>query len=161
MAIWAFLTANYPKPAGFGPVRSALLQGIKKYGSITAAADAAGLDHRNAGNIVRSIRKQFGEVIVGTRGRGGGAHLTPRGEMLLSYYLKMEREFYQVFAKDLRYLERLVGDDPNLPMRIPRWAQVQEPKTAKSREKSKPVRKRKTSPVLGKTAARSASALKK
>jgi molybdate transport repressor ModE-like protein len=146
MAIWTFLRLEFAKPAGFGPARSALLQSIIKYGSIAAAAGAVGTDYRAARETVRSINREFGDVIVLKRGRNGGAHLTPKGEKLLQRYLEIERKFYQVFAEDLRYLEKIVGDDHNLPARIQRYALVRESRRTKpADERQKPAAKGKRS----------------
>ena len=134
MATWIFLRlqfARYPgKYAGIGPSRAAVLDAIVKYGSITAAAESVGLTYRQVWSAVQDMNKELGEIVVVKRGRhSGGASLTPLGEKLLKRYRKIEREFYQVFSKDLRYMERLVGDDAKRPQNIPRWAQIMEPKS--------------------------------
>ncbi len=125
MTAWVFLNLRFAKGGWFGPYESALLQAVQKYESIAEAAKAVDMNYQRAWNNIRVMNKQFGAVIVGRRGRGGGAHLTPKGEKLLKRYLKIEREFHQVFAKELRYIGKFAGDDPNAPVSIPRRAKAE------------------------------------
>jgi molybdate transport system regulatory protein len=134
MAIRAYMNIVFAKSGGIGPARAALLQAIAKYGSIGAAAEAVGGNYRRTARNVRLINEQFGEIIVTKRGRDGGAQLTPKGEKLLKRYQKIQQGFYDVFAKDLRYLERLCGEDPKEQVEISRNEQVLEPRRSRPSE---------------------------
>jgi molybdate transport system regulatory protein len=125
MAAWVFLRFDFTNEVAFGPSRAAILRAIEKCGSLTAAADAVGLTYRQVWSAVQAMNEGFGEIVVVKRGRhSGGASLTLKGEKLLKRYLEMEAAFYEVFAKDLRYIEKLVGEDSASPIPVPRWARV-------------------------------------
>lgn len=69
-----------------------LLAAIGRVKSISSAAQAVGMSYRTAWTIVQSINDAAGEPLVeaapgGTK--GGGAKLTPRGELALELYEKL------------------------------------------------------------------------
>ena len=134
MTAWMFLRVDFSKPALFGPDHAAVLEAIQRYGSIAAAYEAVGSTYWRTWIFVKEMNRHLGQVVVVSRGRHGGASLTPLGQKLLKRYRRMEGDFYQAFAKELRYFQRLVGDELQGPKRTPRYAQVREPKRLKSAE---------------------------
>ncbi len=76
-----------------GPGKIALLEGISRTGSLSAAARELGMSYRRAWMLVHSVNEAFREPVVefATGGRdGGGAQLTPFGEQLVSKYRGLE-----------------------------------------------------------------------
>jgi molybdate transport system regulatory protein len=128
MAIWVYLRFECAKPANIGPSRAVILEAIAKHGTILAAAEALDLTYRQTWAVLKIVNREFGDLVVVKRGRhGGGVSLTEKGVKLLERYRKVEREFYKVFAKDIRYIEKLAGEDPKTPMNVPKWARLDAP----------------------------------
>lgn len=66
---------------GFG--RMVLLEKIKEFGSISQAAKSMAMSYKHAWDLVDSMNRQAGELLVSTSkgGKGGGgAYLTEAGE---------------------------------------------------------------------------------
>ena len=83
-----------------------LLTAISRLKSITRAAKEVGMSYRTAWTIVQSINEAAGEPLVeaATGGtKGGGAHLTPRGEIALALYeqlgVAVRREATAILAR--------------------------------------------------------------
>jgi molybdate transport system regulatory protein len=72
---------------------AAILEQIKKEGSISKAAKKLGMSYRYVWNYLDEIRKIAGEPVVetfkGGKSGGGGARLTDLGEYLLSEYRRI------------------------------------------------------------------------
>jgi molybdate transport repressor ModE-like protein len=117
----------------FGAQHSALLQAIMKFGSLAAAAESVGKTYYQARREVRLLNKRFPGAVVTARGRSGGAYVTPKAQKFVARFCKIERDAHQIFADDLRQIERLVGVAPDARMIIPRDAQLREPTRAKPR----------------------------
>jgi molybdate transport repressor ModE-like protein len=145
----------------FGAEDRAMLQAIMKYGSMTAAAEALGRTYYEVRREVRRLNKRWDVVVVTARGREGGASVTPRAQKLVARFCKIEREVYEVFAKELRQAEKLVGEDPKAVRIIPRNVQLREPQRVRSREMAKPLRNSKKAGVAAQTTTASVSPKRK
>jgi molybdate transport system regulatory protein len=76
-----------------GPGKIALLEGIARTGSLSAAARELGMSYRRAWLLLHSVNDAFTQpaVLLSIGGRdGGGAKLTPFGESLVSTYRQFE-----------------------------------------------------------------------
>jgi len=84
---------------GYG--RAVLLDRIRDYGSISAAARSMGMSYRHAWKLVDSMNSQAKTPLVtkttGGRG-GGGAVLTEAGERALASFWRVHEEFRQFMA---------------------------------------------------------------
>jgi molybdate transport system regulatory protein len=69
---------------------AAILEKIKKEGSISKAAEKLGMSYRYVWNYLDEVKRIVGEPVVetfkGGKSGGGGAKLTELGEYLLSEY---------------------------------------------------------------------------
>jgi len=72
---------------------AAILEQIKKEGSISKAAEKLGMSYRYVWNYLDEIKKTVGDPVVetfkGGKSGGGGARLTELGEYLLSEYKRI------------------------------------------------------------------------
>jgi molybdate transport system regulatory protein len=72
---------------------AAILEQIKKEGSISKAAEKLGMSYRYVWNYLDEVKKVVGEPVVetfkGGKSGGGGARLTRLGEYLLSEYKRI------------------------------------------------------------------------
>src|SRR3954471_7162398 len=78
-----------------GPGKVALLEQIKREGSISAAGRAMNMSYKRAWELVSEINRTFEEPLVTaqTGGRsGGGAALTPRGQGVVPPFPALERQ---------------------------------------------------------------------
>ncbi|MEN3035224.1 MAG: substrate-binding domain-containing protein [Candidatus Methanosuratincola sp.] len=76
-----------------GEKEARVLEGIRSYGSLIAAAKSAGITYAHAWNLIEELSARLGEAIVLARrggGDGGGTALTAKGEELLERYLDLE-----------------------------------------------------------------------
>lgn len=101
-----------------GPARFELLRQIDACGSITAAAQAAGVSYRTAWLAVDALNNLAGEVLVerakGGAG-GGGARLTAAGRQLVDTYATLhakQQEFLDWVARggtDIEHYLQMLG----------------------------------------------------
>jgi molybdate transport system regulatory protein len=74
---------------------AAILEQIKREGSISKAAKKLGMSYRYVWNYLNEIKRIVGEPIVetfkGGKSGGGGANLTDLGECLLSEYNRISK----------------------------------------------------------------------
>jgi molybdate transport system regulatory protein len=95
-----------------GPGKIALLEAIRKTGSITAAAQSMQMSYARAWRLVDELNKLLSEPVVTTTAGGftrGGATLTPVGEKTIALYHSIEaqtrsaaRSEFQAFQKLMR-----------------------------------------------------------
>lgn len=84
-------------PAGtyLGYGRAVLLERIREYGSISAAARSMSMSYRHAWELVNSVNRQAAhplvETVNGGKG-GGGAHLTPAGEHAIAAFWTLQAD---------------------------------------------------------------------
>lgn len=79
----------YFGPLPFGPGKADLLEAIQQEGSISAAGRRMGMSYKRAWSLVEEMNTAFDPPLIhSARGgaHGGGAHLTPAGEEVLSAY---------------------------------------------------------------------------
>lgn len=79
----------------FGPGVERLLQGVKRTGSLSAAAREMDMSYTKAWRITKRSERLCGCRLLESRiggSRGGGAQLTEEGEQLLSAYIAFREE---------------------------------------------------------------------
>ena len=79
--------------AMLGPGKAALLEGIARTGSISAAGRDLGMSYKRAWTLVEDLNAMFREPLVeSARGGpgGGGATLTDTGRQVLTLYREIE-----------------------------------------------------------------------
>jgi molybdate transport system regulatory protein len=128
-----------PSGGTIGPGRIAILEGIDRFGSITAAANSVDLTYRQVWNVVQLLNEMFEEPLIEVRraGRSGGANLTPLGKSIVARYRELELAADKSLSKKLSAFEKLVGENPSAPKRKPRWVEVREPAAARKKAKKK------------------------
>jgi molybdate transport system regulatory protein len=95
-----------------GPGKIALLENIRKLGSISAAGRAMDMSYKRAWDLVDAINRICRQAAVErqTGGKnGGGAVLTPFGVSLVARYRKIEREAASAVRKELLGLQSDIG----------------------------------------------------
>ena len=139
MATYLFMRVDFPSGAKIGPSRVAILEGVDKFGSISAASRAVGLTYRQVWATVKVMNEMFKAPLVeiAPEGRASGARLTPLGRKVVAQFREMEDAANKALSPHLRAIERLTGENPKAPALVPRWAQVDAPKSASRRVASK------------------------
>ena len=92
-----------------GPGKVALLEAIKRHGSIAAAGREFGMAYRRAWLLVDDLNHMFAEPLVTAKGggrAGGGAELTTLGEEVVQGYRAVENKLRLNAASDIKKLER-------------------------------------------------------
>jgi molybdate transport system regulatory protein len=106
-----FLRVTLGPDVALGPGKAALLEGVARTGSISAAGRTLGMSYKRAWMLVEALNECFDGPLVeaakGGRG-GGGAHLTPLGEQVLAAYRRMEDASLKAIARDMAQLRRHV-----------------------------------------------------
>ena len=96
-----------------GPGKAALLEGIARTGSITAAGRELGMSYKRAWMLIESLNAMFRAPLV-ERARGGagggGAALTETGRQVLALYRQIEAASAEVNADRLSALRALLPD---------------------------------------------------
>ena len=105
--------------AGEGKIE--LLLATEKEKSLNRAARKFGMSYRHAWGIIKELERRLGfKVVAATRGgmRGGGTHLTKRGQALVKEYKQMdealekivkEKTFWEDISTKLSARNRLSG----------------------------------------------------
>ncbi|HFC98799.1 MAG TPA: LysR family transcriptional regulator [Thermosulfurimonas dismutans] len=92
-----------PEGTFLGYGRMVLLERIREYGSISAAARSMNMSYKHAWDLVESMNRQAGkplvETTVGGKG-GGGARLTPEGEKWLALFRKLLKHLETFLEKE-------------------------------------------------------------
>lgn len=95
-----------------GPGKVDLLESIGREGSISQAARERHLSYRRAWNMVDTMNQCFMEPLVvsvtGGKG-GGGAQLTPTGELVIQLYRKMEIKAEDATRTEGKALQKLLS----------------------------------------------------
>lgn len=135
MTTYLFMRIDLPSGAKVGPSRTAILEGIEKFGSITGAARAVGLTYRQVWATVKVMNTMFKEPLVeiSPNGRASGARLTPFGREVVTRFREMEKVANQALKAHFRAFERMADEDAGAPAPVPHWAHIGEnpPKTRK------------------------------
>lgn len=129
MAIYLLMRLDMASGEVIGPGRIAILEGIDRFGSITASARAVGLTYRQVWNVVQILNSMFKAPLIDVKraGRSGGASLTPLGKDVVRHFREIENSANEALNSRLIAFERLTGENPKAPKRKPRWVEVHEP----------------------------------
>jgi molybdate transport system regulatory protein len=96
---------DFAAPCSVGPGKIALLEGIRRTGSLAKAARELDMSYRRAWQLLTSLNSSFSEPVVvtvkGGRG-GGGARLTILGEQLIGRYRAFEADTQARAARTFR-----------------------------------------------------------
>lgn len=86
-----------------GEKKIELLNAIHKLGSIKSAAEKCELDFKVAWDMINSANERFAprDLVVSTRGRGGGSYLSPLGLEILQKYERMNSIIKSILPKIL------------------------------------------------------------
>ncbi|MGQ9367740.1 winged helix-turn-helix domain-containing protein [Azospirillum sp. ST 5-10] len=98
-----------------GPGKVRLLEGVRRTGSISAAARAVDMPFRRAWQLIDTMHRVFRDPVVkaSAGGRaGGGAELTPLGEELVERYRAMERAALEAAGPHMARLDSLTRPPP-------------------------------------------------
>lgn len=93
-----------------GPGKAALLEGIARHGSISAAGREMGMSYKRAWGLVETMNAMFAAPLVHSlRGGpgGGGAALTETGQAVLTLYRRIEADAAAAAAPALAELRGL------------------------------------------------------
>jgi len=95
---------DFAENSNQGPGKIALLEEIKRCGSLSEAARRMGVSYRRAWLLLDSLNNSFDVPAtvnsIGGRG-GGGAEITPFGVLLIERYREVERKLNDVAGKCL------------------------------------------------------------
>src|ERR1700704_2087762 len=95
-----------------GEGKAELLAAIDSEHSITKAAKAAGMSYRRAWTMIQEVNEAAGETLVEAAvggKQGGGASLTPHGQLALEVYDKVRKSLVDSAAHSLR--QAILPDD--------------------------------------------------
>jgi molybdate transport system regulatory protein len=96
---------DFGRDEAVGPGKIALLEQIGRDGSLSQAARELGMSYRRAWQLLASLNGCFRERVAltakGGRG-GGGARLTPFGELLIRAYREFDAEVQERAAHCFR-----------------------------------------------------------
>lgn len=122
----AHVRVDFVEGCSIGPGKVALLEGIDRTGSLSAAARSLGMSYRRAWLLLHSVNEGFTEpaVELSVGGKdGGGAKLTTFGHQLVAAYREFEN------AVDALAVKRF----SSLRTKRPSAAQTRTPRKALSR----------------------------
>ena len=104
-------SASTSTPAVVGAGKVALLEAIRKTGSISAAGRAHQMSYRRAWLLVEELNKSFREPLVSPTGgaNGGGAKLTPAGEHVIALYRAAEQKMREAADAEIVKLEEALA----------------------------------------------------
>lgn len=92
-----------------GPGKIALLEAIRRHGSIAAAGRQFGMSYRRAWLLTNELNHMFAEPLMVTRGGGrdgGGATLTDLGERVVTLYRVAETKVRLSASSEIEAIER-------------------------------------------------------
>ena len=96
---------DFGRDEAVGPGKIALLEHIGRDGSLSQAARELGMSYRRAWQLLASLNDSFRERVAvtakGGRG-GGGARLTPFGQLLIRAYREFDTEVQARAAERFR-----------------------------------------------------------
>lgn len=108
-----FLRLYFSETEMLGPGKAALLEGIARTGSISAAGRELGMSYKRAWMLVETMNAMFRDPLVASaRGGpgGGGATLTETGARALSLYRGIEAASVAANADRIAALKAMLGD---------------------------------------------------
>lgn len=95
-----------------GPGKIALLENIDRHGSISAAGRAMDMSYKRAWDLVDELNRLCRQPVVERQAggkNGGGAALTPFGEILVARYRRIERDAAAATKKELAALRNEIA----------------------------------------------------
>ena len=98
----AHIRLDFSPACAVGPGKVALLEGIARTGSLSAAARALGMSYRRGWLLVHSVNEGFTQPLVELNAGGkdgGGARLTQLGADLVARYRAFEAEVEALAAR--------------------------------------------------------------
>ena len=100
-----------------GPGKAALLEAIRRTGSISGAARSLGMSYRRSWVLVDTMNRCFAKPLVSTSPwRRKGATLTPEGGRVLELYRRIESVSLAASSRSLALLQALLK--PGRPARL-------------------------------------------
>lgn len=108
-----FIRLFLGESAMLGPGKAALMEGIARTGSISAAGRELGMSYKRAWMLVEALNAMFREPLVeSARGgaKGGGASLTETGQQVLALYRGIEAAAAEINAERIAALKALRAD---------------------------------------------------
>jgi molybdate transport system regulatory protein len=103
---------DFSEDSNLGPGKIALLEGIKKHGSVSEAGRQMGMSYRRAWLLLDGLNKSFDTPATvnskGGRG-GGGAEVTAFGNILIERYREVERKLNEVAGECLEEIRARVN----------------------------------------------------
>ena len=106
------LRLDFDDDRRLGPGKIALLEAIRRTGSISAAGREFGMAYRRAWLLTSDLNKMFVEPLVSARGggrNGGGAVLTPLGERVVTLYRDAEHKVRRSTCKEVECMEQALS----------------------------------------------------
>ena len=106
------LRLDFATDRRLGHGKVALLEAVRRNGSIAAAGRDFGMSYRRAWLLVDEMNRMFHEPVVETRGggrNGGGAVLTEMGEMVITLYRRAEKKILKSAAAEIQALENALA----------------------------------------------------
>src|SRR5262249_28363567 len=103
------LRLDFESGQRLGPGKIALMEAIRRTGSISAAGREFGMAYRRAWLLVDELNHMFDAALVVTRGggrNGGGASLTELGDRVVALYRTAEGKVRQSTNREIKRLER-------------------------------------------------------
>ena len=98
-----------------GPGKAALLEGIARTGSISAAGREMGMSYKRAWMLVEAMNAMFTEpLVLSARGGagGGGAQLSDTGALVLALFREIEATALSANAGRIATLRGLLAGSP-------------------------------------------------
>ena len=106
------LRLDFDDSRRLGPGKIALLEAIRRTGSIAAAGREFGMAYRRAWLLTDDLNRMFAGPLVQARGggrNGGGATLTGLGEEVVGLYRDAEAKMRETAAQDIEKIERALA----------------------------------------------------
>lgn len=106
------LRLDFDDKRRLGHGKVALLEGIQRAGSISAAGREFSMAYRRAWLLVDELNHMFAGPLVATRGggkNGGGADLTALGREVVALYRDAETKVRTAAAREIEAIERALS----------------------------------------------------
>ena len=110
-----FIRLFFTQQDMIGPGKVALLEGIERSGSISAAGREMGMSYKRAWMLIEALNGMFSAPLVeSARGGagGGGATLTDTGRQVLALFREIEAAAAEVNTERLAALREMLADAP-------------------------------------------------
>jgi molybdate transport system regulatory protein len=116
----AHVRVDFADGCSLGPGKIALLEGIERTGSLSAAGRSLGMSYRRAWLLLHSVNDSFTEAAVefSVGGKdGGGARLTDFGRSLIVSYREFEKAVDGLAARSFAQLRPVRPAEAGEPVR--------------------------------------------